>query len=148
MATENSAIIPSDVPFINPAPGRCIVRIVPQLLETKTESGIDLQIDLRRKNQPQIGVLLAMGDPRNAGEKVIADWAIAEQEAGHLFVFSEFGMGSPYWNEEMEKMVTSGYDFRWLQGLRLFDIGQLGATIQGCGAYGEMLPPDHGLKIV
>lgn len=141
MATEILAtLIPPDVPFINPAPGRCVVRIVPQLLETKTDSGIDLQIDLRRKNQPQVGFLLALGDPRNESEKIICDWAIEETRLEHLFVFSEYGMGSPYWNEEMEKMVTSGYDFRWLQGLRLFDIGQLGATIQNCGSYGELLP--------
>lgn len=124
-----------------------MLRIVPQLLETKTDTGLDLQIDLRRKNQPMVGILLAVGDPRNASEKVVADWAIAEQEAGHLFVFTQY-MDQSFWNDEMRKLVSSGYDFRWLQGIQLFDIGQLSATIQNCGAYGELRAPETPLVLV
>ena len=90
-----------------------------------------------------VGVLLVVGNPRNEAEKSIADWAIAEQEAGNLFVFSQYGSGSPYWNDSMKTLLSAGYDFRWLQGLRLFDIGQLGATISGAGQYGEVpVPPE------
>lgn len=85
-----------------------------------------------------LGKLLVVGDPTNEREKAIADWAIKRMEAGDVFVFSSYGAGSPYWNDEMRKMVTSGYDFRWLQGLRLYDLSQLGATIEGCGEFGEV----------
>lgn len=85
-----------------------------------------------------VGVMLVIGDPRNESEEVICKWAMERAKAGDLFIFSQYGMGSPYWNEEMKKMISAGYDFRWLQGLRLYDIGQLGATIQGAGQYGEV----------
>lgn len=85
-----------------------------------------------------VGVLLVVGDPRNPSEEIIARWATDRAKAGDLFVFSQYGTGSPYWNDEMRKMLSAGFDFRWLQGLRLFDIGQLGATISGAGQYGEM----------
>lgn len=98
-------------------------------------------MDGRYENQPMVGVLLELGDPRNDGEKVICEWATKRAKAGDLFVFSQFGTGSPYWNDEMRKMITAGYDFRWLRGLRLYDIGQLGATIEGAGQYGEAQTP-------
>lgn len=137
-----------NVPFLNPAPGRCILRIVPRLIKAETADGVALELDGRYEHQPMVGILLAVGDPRNESERVAADWAIKEQEAGNLFVFSQYGSGSPYWNDEMRKMTPAGYDFRWLQGLRLFDIGQLGATIQGAGAYGEMKAPESKLVVL
>lgn len=86
-----------------------------------------------------LGELVEIGDPTSEREKVIADWAIKEHESGHLFVFSQYGSGSPYWDDEMRKMLPIGYDFRWLQGYRLFDIGQLATTVSGTGSYGEIV---------
>jgi hypothetical protein len=139
MATEQTAT----TPFLNPAPGRCVVRIVPRLLQTETADGIVVELDGRYENQPMVGVLLVVGDPCNSVEEVKAKWAVERAKLGELFVFSQYGSGSPYWNDEMRKMLPLGYDFRWLQGLRLFDIGQLGATISGAGQYGEVpVPPE------
>jgi hypothetical protein len=125
------------LPRLHPAPGRCIVRIVPRLLQTQTSAGVMVDLDGRYENQPMLGQLVEIGDPTNTRETTIANWAIDEHEKGNLFVFSMYGAGSPYWNDEMRKMLPSGFDFRWLQGLRLFDIGQLSATVSGSGMYGE-----------
>lgn len=86
-----------------------------------------------------LGQLHSIGDPTSEREERIAAWAVKEAEEGNLFVFSQYGAGSPYWNDEMRKMLPAGYDFRWLQGFRLFDIGQLSATVSGTGAYGEIV---------
>lgn len=126
-------------PRLYPAPGRCIVRIIPRLIEVEAESGIHAALDGRYQNQPMIGSLYAIGDPRNDDEKVIADWAIEERDAGHYFVFSNYGGGTPYWDDEMRKMLPLGYDFSWLAGYRLFDIGQLSATVSGTDQYGAAI---------
>lgn len=138
MIATDGTVISTPAPFLNPAPGRCVVRIVPRLLQAETAEGIAVELDGRYENQPMVGVLLVVGDPRNPSEEIIAKWAEDRARAGDLFVFSQYGTGSPYWSDEMRKMIGAGYDFRWLQGLRLFDIGQLGATISGAGQYGEM----------
>lgn len=108
-------------------------------MKAETNEGIALDLDGRYENQPMVGTLLVLGDPRNESEEIICKWAAERADAGDLFIFSQYGAGSPYWNDEMRKMVTSGYDFRWLRGLRLFDIGQLGATIEGAGKFGEIV---------
>ena len=142
MATDETATT-TPTPFLNPAPGRCVLRIVPRLLQTETADGIVVELDGRYENQPMVGVLLVVGDPCNAAEEIKAKWAVERAKLGELFVFSQYGSGSPYWNDEMRKMLPLGYDFRWLQGLRLFDIGQLGATISGAGQYGEVPVPQE-----
>lgn len=126
-------------PLLHPAPGRCIVRIVPRLLQARTEAGIEVEFDGRYEHQPMLGALQEIGDPTTERERVIAEWAKNEASVGHYFVFSMYGAGSPYWNDEMRKMLPVGYDFRWLQGLRLFDIGQLSATVDGTGPFGEQV---------
>lgn len=142
MATEQTATTPP-TPFLHAAPGRCIVRIVPRLLQAETADGFTLELDGRYENQPMVGVLIELGDPTNDRELAICRWAETRAKAGDLFVFSQYGTGSPYWNDEMRKMLAAGYDFRWLQGLRLYDLGQLGATIAGAGQYGEIpVPPE------
>lgn len=153
-------------PELHPAPGRAIVRIVPRLglvnegfekwaanpneneLRSK-DTAIVLAVDGRGETQPMLGVLMAIGDPTNEREEKIAKWAKERAEAGDVFVFSSYGTGSPYWNDDMRKMMTAGYDFRWLQGLRLYDLNQLGATISGCGQYGELaIPPPSLIQVV
>jgi hypothetical protein len=125
------------LPLLHPAPGRCIVRIIPRLLHGRTATGLYAEMDGRYENQPMIGVLLELGDPTNSHEEKVCAWAKTRSEAGDLFIFSQYGSGSPYWNESMGKMIALGYDFRWLRGLRLFDIGNLGATVQNAGAFGQ-----------
>lgn len=124
----------SKQPQLHPAPGRVIIRMVPRF----TKAG---QIDLTDKyqHQPMVGELVALGDPRNENEAALCAWAKTEAEAGHSFIFSAWGAGSDIWTPEMETMKSIGYDFRWLQGYRLFDIGQLGMTVSNCGVYGELL---------
>lgn len=135
-------------PLLRPAPGRSILRIVPRLglkgsIDTKsdlvTPGGLELALDGRYPNQPMLGQLHAIGDPTSEREAAIAAWARDEAELGHLFVFSQYGAGTPYWEDAMRSMLPAGYDFRWLQGFRLFDIGQLSATVSGTGAYGEIV---------
>src|SRR6185436_11325773 len=126
----------AELPLLHPAPGRCIVRIIPRLLHGKTATGLYAEMDGRYENQPMIGILLELGDPTNSHEEKVCAWAKTRSEAGDLFIFSQYGSGSPYWNESMSKMIALGYDFRWLRGLRLFDIGNLGATVQNAGAFG------------
>jgi len=129
-------------PQLRPAPGRAILRIVPRILEAQTEEGgVIASLDGRYQNQPMVGTLVAIGDPTTEREKVIADWAIKEHEAGNYFVFSQYGAGSAYWDDDMKKMAPLGYDFSWLQGHRLFDIGQLSATVSGAGIYGQAVKP-------
>jgi hypothetical protein len=125
-------------PRLHPAPGRCIIRVVPRLLSVGIgETGVTAELDGRYENQPMVGTLEEIGDLRNDADKAIADWAIDEKEQGHYFLFSSYGSGSPYWNDEMKKMLPLGYDFTWLQGFRLFDIAQLACTVEGAGVYGE-----------
>lgn len=129
-------------PELHPAPGRAVVRIVPRLGldgNTTTAAGLTLALDGKYENQPMLGVLMAIGDPTNERETKIAEWAKERAEAGDVFVFSQYGTGSPYWNDDMRKMLVAGYDFTWLQGLRLYDLNQLGATIAGAGKYGEVI---------
>lgn len=128
-------------PRLHPAPGRAIVRIVPRLgvgdSALQTASGVSVSLSGHYENQPMVGRLEEVGDPTCEREKVIADWAVKQASEGRLFVFSTFGAGSPYWDEHMLALLAAGYDFRWLQGMRLFDISQLAATIEGSGTYGE-----------
>lgn len=138
----------ANVPQLHPAPGRCIIRIVPRIGldgSLKTQEGLALALDGKYETQPMLGVMVSIGDPTNDREREIAKWAKERAEAGDVFVFSQYGTGSPYWNDEMRKMLTAGYDFRWLQGLRLYDLNQLGATIQGCGEFGEVNEPKPSL---
>ena len=131
-----SPALPS--PRLHPAPGRCIVRIVPRILSpTLPGTEITAELDGRYENQPMVGILEDIGDPTSERESAIRDWAIREGKAGHLFVFSTYGSGSPYWDDHMRKMKPLGYDFTWLQGFRLFDIRNLNTTIEGAGMYGE-----------
>lgn len=129
---------PAD-PTLNPAPGRCIVRMVPRFTHFP---GGTLELDSRYQYQPMVGALIAVGMPRNEGEEQNAKWAKAEAKAGHLFIFSAWGSGSEIYTNEMGSMERYGYDFAWLRGYRLFDIGQLGMTVEGSGAYGEKMLPD------
>lgn len=133
-------------PRLHPAPGRCIVRIVPRVLEAVSDGGVVGSLDGRYQNQPMVGSLQAIGDATSERERVIAEWAEAQAEAGALFTFSMFGAGSPYWDDEMRKMIPLGFDFTWLQGLRLFDITQLSATMENTGAYGEFRRPAISLR--
>lgn len=138
----------ADVPRLHPAPGRCIVRIVPRLLQSTTTTGVIVELDGRYENQPMLGYLHECGDFTNDRERAIKGWAEEEARRGHLFVFSMYGAGSPYWNDEMRKMLHAGYDFRWLQGFRLFDIGQLSATVSGTGMYGEKVKEEKRIVLL
>lgn len=149
--TQNSVTasrtLPS--PLLHPAPGRAILRIVPRILEAETTEGkVIAALDGRYQNQPMVGSLVAIGDPTSERERVIADWAIKEYEAGNYFIFSQYGAGSPYWDDDMRKMEPLGYDFGWLKGYRLFDIGQLAATVSGTGAYGQRLKEESKIDRV
>lgn len=126
---------PPGEPMLNPAPGRCIVRMVPRFTHFPGPGGLEL--DSRYQYQPMVGSLAAIGVPRNEAEAQQAKWAKIEAEAGRLFIFSAWGSGSEMYTNEMAGMERYGYDFAWLRGYRLFDIGQLGMTVSGSGAYGE-----------
>lgn len=153
---ENAAMYAA-LPRLHPAPGRCIIRIVPRLGlvdrqivdgpqdgELVSEGGIVAALDGRFANQPMVGSLQAIGDPTSEKERVIAEWAMKQAEAGALFVFSVYGAGAEYWDKQMSKMLPLGFDFTWLQGLRLFDIAQLSAVVENTGAYGEVKRPKRG----
>lgn len=137
----------SKTPRLHPAPGRCIVRIVKRLglvgrldgseqSDAQTDAGIALALDGRYENQPMVGELKEIGDPTNEREREIAKWATEQAGSGYLFIFG-YGAGTPYWNPHMEVLRSAGYDFTWLQGYRLLDIGQLACVVSGSGMYGE-----------
>jgi hypothetical protein len=123
-------------PILHPAPGRCIIRLVPRFIKFP---GTNIDLDGAYQYQPMVGQLVAVGDPRTDDEKCLADWATGEAEANRLFIFSAWGSGVDMYTNEMAAMKQYGYDFEWLKGYRNFDIGQLGMTVSNSGTYGERL---------